>query len=89
MGGTVTKSGVAVEGKAATEPANGKANGQVSASIQTREEWTGTWPQTPPGSMDDKGPGWEAVLSRHSCSLGRVHIHYSKHFDKIMPGDLQ
>lgn len=40
MGGTVTKSGVAVEGKAATEPANGKANGQVSASIQTREEWT-------------------------------------------------
>lgn len=33
----MTKSGVAVEGKAATEPANGKANGQVSASIQTRE----------------------------------------------------
>lgn len=38
MGGTVTKSGVAVEGKAATEPANGKANGQVRASFQTREE---------------------------------------------------
>lgn len=30
MGGTVTKSGVAVDGKAATDPANGKANGQVS-----------------------------------------------------------
>lgn len=89
MGGTVTKSGVAVEGKAATEPANGKANGQVSASIQTRGEWTGTWPQTQPGSMGDKEPGWEAVLRRHGCSLGRVHVHYSKDFDKIMPGDLQ
>lgn len=82
MGGTVTKSGVAVEGKAATEPANGKANGQVSASFQTREEWTGTWPQTPPGRTSDKGPRWEAMLSRHSCSLGRVHIYYSKDFDK-------
>lgn len=45
MGGTVTKSGVAVEGKAATDPANGKANGQVSASVQTH----GT--KRPPGSM--------------------------------------
>lgn len=31
----MTKSGVAVEGKAAADPANGKANGQVSASVQT------------------------------------------------------
>lgn len=36
MGGTVTKSGVAVDGKAAADPANGKANGQVSASKQTQ-----------------------------------------------------
>lgn len=37
MGGTVTKSGVAVEGKAAADPANGKANGQVSAPRGFRE----------------------------------------------------
>lgn len=32
----MTKSGVAVEGKAAAEPANGKANGQVSAPHTSR-----------------------------------------------------
>lgn len=56
MGGTVTKSGVAVDGKAATDPANGKANGQVSAPEQTRAASTGShiWHQTPHGSMADK-----------------------------------
>lgn len=54
MGGTVTKSGVAVEGKAApAEPANGKANGQVSAPDPSRAASTRShgWHRTPPGSV--------------------------------------
>lgn len=51
----MTKSGVAVDGKAATEPANGKANGQVSVSDQTRVASTGgrVRHQTAPVSMAD------------------------------------
>lgn len=60
MGGTVTKSGVAVDGKAAAEPANGKANGQVSASVSDAGStkrplaaWLARW----------KRSGWEPGLS--------------------------
>lgn len=35
MGGQLTKGGVAVEGKATTDPANAKANGQVSEAALT------------------------------------------------------
>lgn len=46
----MAKSGVAVDGKVATDPANGKANGQVSASDQSRAASTGTrvWLRTRP-----------------------------------------
>lgn len=55
MGGAVTKSGVAVEGKAAAEPANGKANGQVSAPDPSRAASTRGhgWHRTPPGSVEE------------------------------------
>lgn len=59
MGGTVTKSGVAVDGKAAAEPANGKANGQVSASDQTRPAGTGRRIRQQTAPRQHGRPGWE------------------------------
>lgn len=55
MGGTVTKSGVAVDGKAAADPANGKANGQVSASKQTQAASNAPWQHGWHGRRDQAG----------------------------------
>lgn len=62
----MSKSGVAVEGKAAAEPANGKANGQVSAF-----RYIGSIDGEPHGTKRPlatwvpwwKGSGWESVLN--------------------------
>lgn len=54
MGGHLTKGGVAVEGKATTDPANAKANGQVSEAALTGATSAGSHMAiTPTGSMGD------------------------------------
>lgn len=50
MGAQLSKGGVAVEGKAAADPAAAKANGQVSKAGPACQRGA-TWHPTPTGSM--------------------------------------
>lgn len=82
----MTKSGVAVEGKAAVDPANGKANGQVSASVQTH----GTnRPPPSPAAWVAETRGCAALLVRPGCPPGRGGIHYCKDSYSIIPAEVR
>lgn len=64
MGAQLSKGGVAVEGKAAADPAAAKANGQVSkAGPGAPEHQRGaTWHPTPTGGMGAAVGDWRSLL---------------------------
>lgn len=64
MGAQLSKGGVAVEGKSATDPAAAKANGQVSKAGPVRPSISGEPHGTrrPLAEWVPRGGGWRSLL---------------------------